>query len=82
MENLEKKIIRRKYIWHQIDSYLVTFFFAIIVQMLFSPYKTNDFTDLKFYWLVLNALIPVILVQGKSIYVFIKFLRNKEAVQE
>ncbi|WP_029286714.1 hypothetical protein [Pedobacter sp. R20-19] len=76
MENLENKIARRKYIWHQIDSYLVTFFFSLIVQMLFSPYKTNDISDLRFYWMVLNALIPVILIQGKSIYNFVKFLRK------
>ena len=76
------KLNRRQYIWSFIDSYLSIFFFFSLTQIIFAPYGTRDYTDVRFYLCLLFSLVLTVWINWYSIIWLIKFVKNKEPMPE
>ena len=77
-----KKLNRRQYIASFIYSYLSSFFFFFLGEILIGPSEVADVGDYRFYFRFAIALIMTLWLHWYSIVWLIKFIRNKEPMPE
>lgn len=82
MEDFNKKLTKRQYIWSFIDSFLVTFLFLAFVNIAFHVYVMKDYSLINFCLTLILALTLAISFHYRSLLWVYKFIKSKKDMPE